>query len=97
MRLPTVAVCHPIHPDRRCVINESDYDPDVHTLWSERDQEKSKPAPKVKPVQEEGIKDDRFASNQAEDLAAAYGLSADSIKPTGRNGKIVVRDVRALI
>lgn len=36
--LPTVRIVNPSNPDDYVIINESDYDPDTHELWEERDE-----------------------------------------------------------
>lgn len=34
MKLPTVTIAAPDHPDGRYDINQADFDPERHTLWT---------------------------------------------------------------
>ena len=114
MQLPTVEIVNPSPVGTgKVIINESDYDPSVHTLWEDRDAgdvedsapaaEEATPATDEAPETEEAppetdeYVDDRFGSNEAKELAALYGLAADDIPGTGKGGKILLRDVKAMV
>ena len=87
--IPTVKVVNPRKEGNYRIINESDYDPDVHTLWMDSGAPAPDPAP--------GIQDMHFGSDSAEALAAAHGLMAGDMVGTGKDGGILIRDVRAAI
>lgn len=75
----TVTIVHPKQPGQSRVINASDYDPAVHTLWSDRPRAKDvypdidpkflKPEPEAIAPQPQDISD--LGLSEARDLVAA--------------------------
>ena len=86
---PTVKIVNPRKPGDYRLINESDYDPDVDTLWEDSESPMPDPAP--------GIQSKAYGSEEAEALAAEHGLPTQAMTGTGHGGKILLRDVRAAI
>lgn len=65
--LPTVEVVHPSNPDRKVILNESDYDPDEYTLWEERDAGDEEPSEDSDPLLEGTVGDLEEALPEIED------------------------------
>ena len=87
---PIVRIVDPEKPGDYIVINEMDFDPAVHEMYSPGSREGGEPQAEAAPVRE-------FGSKQAQKLAEENGLSANDIPGTGQNGDILLRDVRAVL
>ena len=90
---PTVKIINPRKPGDYRLINESDYDPAVDTLWKDSGEQPESPMPDPAP----GIQSKAYGSEEAEALAAEHGLPTQAMTGTGHGGKILLRDVRAAI
>ena len=97
-----VPIADPNKEGDYAIINESDFVEGEHTLWPHaipdigwEGEGTTAPAP-VDPDPER-IDNPVFGSPKAEALAAEHGIAPDDIVGTGKNGKILIRDVEAVI
>lgn len=91
MRIPTVAIVKP-NGDRR-IINLSDYDPEVHTLWEDRD-------PPLDPAL--GTEETPEAPTDPEERLAAIRKAIAQLGPEnpehyGKSGKPHVEAIEAIL
>lgn len=69
-------------------INKSDFDPAKHELFN---------APAPKPIAAAQIEDDLKVTDEAAQLAAEAGIDLALIEGTGKNGKILLKDVEKAV
>ena len=104
--LPTVRIEDPNKPGDYVVINFEDYDPEVHELWEDDVQE----APATEEILSPSVESDDdeplpapeptdpvFGSAEAQALAREHGIPIGDLVGTGKDGGILVRDVRLAI
>jgi len=103
VQVPTVKIKNPSNPKDYVIINESDYDEDVHELWDSKKSPKKAPST---PPSDEGTESGEassltvdFASRAAADLAQEQELTDadfEGVETSGKTG-YTKSDVETLV